>query len=267
MLAILAVVPPQVSVSSVNGQVPDKVAEPTHSPVAGCSPAALKIFRTLDTVKAGEIVEFEIQSERGEKILRGFNWTTSTGTIVSGQGTSHIKVLTPADALAAKAPTPTPTPTDSGGYFLFGFRGRRFVSLLVTASPLAKSSCNDTNFSTELSIGNQSVAANGFADVLELILNENEISKTCNSTVLATENNPTNETVVDVSVKALDPKNDVLTYSYTVSAGKVVGMGAKVKWDLSGVASGVYSITVGVDDGCGVCGKTITKTITIAKCF
>ncbi len=71
---------------------------------------------------------------------------------------------------------------------------------------------------------------------------------------------------VSVATSASDPENDVLTYNYTVSGGRVVGTGANVQWDLSGANEGTYTITTGVDDGCGVCGKTNTQTVTIKKC-
>ena len=72
--------------------------------------------------------------------------------------------------------------------------------------------------------------------------------------------------VVDVNTTAHDPENDVLTYNYTVSGGRIVGQGAAVKWDLSGAQAGTYTITTGVDDGCGVCGKTDTRTIKVEEC-
>ena len=71
---------------------------------------------------------------------------------------------------------------------------------------------------------------------------------------------------VGVSTSASDPDNDVLTYNYTVSGGRIVGQGANVQWDMTGVQKGTYTITAGVDDGCGVCGKTETKTVTIEEC-
>jgi len=71
---------------------------------------------------------------------------------------------------------------------------------------------------------------------------------------------------VNVSTSASDPENDVLTYNYTVSGGRIVGSGANVQWDLSGASKGTYTITTGVDDGCGVCGKTETKTVTVEEC-
>jgi hypothetical protein len=68
---------------------------------------------------------------------------------------------------------------------------------------------------------------------------------------------------ISVSVTAIDPENDVLVYNYVVSAGKIVEKGPDVVWDLKNVKPGVYTITAGVDDGCGICGATKTKTVVI----
>jgi hypothetical protein len=57
-----------------------------------------------------------------------------------------------------------------------------------------------------------------------------------------------------------------MIYSYTVTGGKIEGQGVNVTWNLSGVKPGTYTITAGVDDGCGVCGKTITRFVTIREC-
>lgn len=78
--------------------------------------------------------------------------------------------------------------------------------------------------------------------------------------------NCSDDMTVSVTTVARDPDNDVLTYNYTVSGGRIVGQGANVSWDLSGVQPGTYTVTVGVDDGCGVCGTTKTETITVANC-
>ncbi|HUR98535.1 MAG TPA: hypothetical protein VMZ26_10770 [Pyrinomonadaceae bacterium] len=79
----------------------------------------------------------------------------------------------------------------------------------------------------------------------------------------AVELEVTSNLIVSVSTAAVDPENDVLTYNYKVTAGKIVGTGAMVGWDLTGVAPGTYSITAGVDDGAGIVGKTVTKSVTI----
>ncbi len=60
--------------------------------------------------------------------------------------------------------------------------------------------------------------------------------------------------------------NDFLSYHYTFSGGKVVGTGSNVIWALWDVKPGTYTITVGVDDGCGVCGETKTKTVVVKEC-
>ena len=81
------------------------------------------------------------------------------------------------------------------------------------------------------------------------------------------ESNSCNDNrTVDVATRASDPENDVLTYNYTVSGGRIVGQGANVQWDLSNAQPGTYTITTAVDDGCGVCGKTETKTIEVKAC-
>ena len=73
-------------------------------------------------------------------------------------------------------------------------------------------------------------------------------------------------TTVSVTTTAVDPENDVLTYNYTVSGGRIVGTGANVQWDMSGLGPGSYTITAAVDDGCGLCGQTQTQTVTVAAC-
>lgn len=87
-------------------------------------------------------------------------------------------------------------------------------------------------------------------NVMDLELNPMEIEATTGKTV-------------SVTTTAVDAENDVLTYSYQVSAGRIVGSGANVTWDLTSVKAGTYTITVGVDDGAGIVGRTETKTIII----
>lgn len=73
----------------------------------------------------------------------------------------------------------------------------------------------------------------------------------------------TSAKTIDVTTSASDPENDVLTYVYTVSAGQIKGTGPRVVWDLTGVPAGTYTITAAVDDGCGLCGKTHTRSIVV----
>ena len=103
------------------------------------------------------------------------------------------------------------------------------------------------------------------ANVTALNLGSTTITIPCPPGQHATGACPDN-TTISVSTTAVDPENDVLTYNYTVSGGRVVGTGANVSWDLSGTQPGTYTITAAVDDGCGVCGTTKTQTVTVANC-
>ena len=108
---------------------------------------------------------------------------------------------------------------------------------------------------------------NRWADVVNLDLSQTEISADCNS-LGVTQNKSCSDNVKEIfiSTTAFDPENDVLTYRYYIAVGKIVGQGAKIIWDLAGVKAGTYTITAAADDGCGVCGKYITKTVVVKEC-
>jgi outer membrane protein OmpA-like peptidoglycan-associated protein len=56
---------------------------------------------------------------------------------------------------------------------------------------------------------------------------------------------------VHITTNASDPDGDPLTYTWTANGGKVVGSGAAVDFDTTGLAPGNYTITVRVEDGRG----------------
>ncbi|HEX6125199.1 MAG TPA: hypothetical protein VFZ23_07475 [Pyrinomonadaceae bacterium] len=113
----------------------------------------------------------------------------------------------------------------------------------------------------------QAEIVNQFANVDSVTLSDTTITGSCPPGFRPAEGATCNDsTSISVATSASDPENDVLTYNYTVSGGRIVGTGANVSWDVSGLAPGTYTITVGVDDGCGLCGRTQTQTITIAEC-
>ena len=138
--------------------------------------------------------------------------------------------------------------------------------------PGFQTSTDPHGFILQLTAGRRNVRDSGqienkFADVTNLGLSENKVIIPCGPGERPKEGvNCSDNQSVGVTATAVDPEGDVLTYSHTVSGGRVVGQGANVTWDLSGANPGTYTITTGVDDGCGVCGKTQTKTITVEKC-
>lgn len=91
----------------------------------------------------------------------------------------------------------------------------------------------------------------GTGSVVDLFLSSNELA------------DRSFDRKISVKTIAADPENDVLSYIYTVSGGKIIGKGAEVIWDLATASSGTYTINAAVDDGCGICGKTVTKTVII----
>ena len=74
-----------------------------------------------------------------------------------------------------------------------------------------------------------------------------------------------------IEVRATGPEMDDLPheYAYVVSAGKIIGDGPTVKWDLAGAKPGKYTITSGIriplfrGTSWGVVGKTQTMEVTV----
>jgi outer membrane protein OmpA-like peptidoglycan-associated protein len=56
---------------------------------------------------------------------------------------------------------------------------------------------------------------------------------------------------VHITTIASDPDGDPLTYTWRANAGQVVGNGAAVDFDTTGLAPGNYTVTARVDDGRG----------------
>lgn len=101
-----------------------------------------------------------------------------------------------------------------------------------------------------------------FFPVDKVILSQTEVAAACSKNGSCSNTQP----LIEVVTKALVEEGKTITYTYQVSGGKIVGEGAKVIWDLSGVKAGTYTITVGVEDGCGICGPTKTETVKVVEC-
>lgn len=54
-----------------------------------------------------------------------------------------------------------------------------------------------------------------------------------------------------ITATASDPDGDPITYSYTTTAGQIVGSGAKVEFDSTGLQPGNYSVKCSASDGRG----------------
>ncbi|MBA2620655.1 MAG: hypothetical protein H0U87_05585, partial [Acidobacteria bacterium] len=93
----------------------------------------------------------------------------------------------------------------------------------------------------------QGPIVNQFANVTNLDLSQTTVTTPCpDGQVRAEGATCSDDMTVNVRTTAVDPENDVLTYNYTVSGGRITGTGANVSWDLTGAAPGTYTITAGV---------------------
>lgn len=109
--------------------------------------------------------------------------------------------------------------------------------------------------------------ANFNAEVVDIKLSSSEIITNCNSAESTLVDNCVNSSKeLSVLTEVKDRENDVLIYVYTVSGGQIKGTGENVLWDLSDLPPGTYTLTAAVDDGCGFCGKSMTKTVVIKNC-
>ncbi|MFN2415413.1 MAG: PKD domain-containing protein, partial [Pyrinomonadaceae bacterium] len=71
--------------------------------------------------------------------------------------------------------------------------------------------------------------------------------------------------MVRLTAEAADPDGDRLLYTYLTDGGKLNGDGPATTLDLKGVAPGLYTVTVEVDDGRGGTASDTTK-VTVNRC-
>ena len=81
----------------------------------------------------------------------------------------------------------------------------------------------------------------------------------------STSCSPSASRSVDLTANGMDPDNDTLLYTWSVTGGRLTGEGRSVSWDLSGVNAGTYTATVEVNDGNAHTAREST-TVTVADC-
>ncbi len=237
------------------------ITKSSNDEVCGCDKYA--ISSEIEMVKAGESVEFEVKTN--EVILSpiGYSWSVNLGQIFAGNGTPRIKVQTSEDIVLVATPQPTPDPIHG----FFGSIRRQWPKIEVSVA-IINGNCNCTVKLDDVSVGSRTIPRNRPADVSDLSLSSDLLILPCEPGQRPGEGQPlpSKTMVIDVGTTAFDAEDDILTYSYSVSGGRILGTGARVQWDLADTMPGNYTITAGVDDGCDVCGKTVTRTITVIDC-
>jgi hypothetical protein len=134
-------------------------------------------------------------------------------------------------------------PSDVLGFIIYGFRGLLGKNTVYTAHYNCPPIIDAIN------------------------LDKNKIYTTASNTENYAENDSQK---IKIQIAHSDAENDVVTYDYKVSYGKIIGQGANVTWDLSGALTGTYTITVCLDDGLGCelkgAKNKLTKEITVLDC-
>ena len=245
--------------------VPAQQTQPTSVNAADCSCGNYSIKSDVDMVKAGETVDFEVETKEQNVSTNQYVWIVSAGQIVTGHGTSKIKVQTFEGMETIVKPVQVPKGDPHG--FIWSFPGKSWPKIEVSVRIIGKS-CNCTLKSNDVSLGLRTIYKFVPADVADLSLSSDHLVLPCEPGQSPDEGkpSPSRTMLLDVATRSADLDDDPLVYVYKVSGGRIVGNGSNVQWDLSEAKAGTYTITAGVDDGCGVCGKTVSKTVTIDEC-
>ena len=104
------------------------------------------------------------------------------------------------------------------------------------------------------------------ANVTALALDKESVTIACPTGTNPQAESCSDDASIKLTATAADDENAPLTFIYTVTGGRIIGQGASVVWDLTGVSPATYAVTVGANNGSGVRGKTVTRTVTVRNC-
>ena len=71
---------------------------------------------------------------------------------------------------------------------------------------------------------------------------------------------------IKINTVSENAEKNRLNYYYFVTGGNIIGQGANVIWDLSGVKPGDYSVTIGVGESNIIKGNIVTKNVIANAC-
>jgi hypothetical protein len=197
-----------------------------------CSTIRVGIASERWRVRKGDLFEVSAFAPFQDTPEFQYEWNVDNGKIISGQGKESITIK------AGGRKTP--------GYL----NATGFVGMQLTVRPRTSSPCS-VSVSASIMIGKYR-ESNAFSKVESTSLSKGVMTASCDQADDSSMDITVDDTLVDVLTTASDPENDPLTCQYVVSAGKIIGRGAKVKWDLSDAPIGTHRILVGTDDGNGI---------------
>lgn len=202
---------------------------------SSCECPILSVNVSKRIFKDGETVEFTANVMGGSQDEVNYKWTVKGGTIVEGQKTKKIEVSPFKNSNKVKATVEISTICDE-------------VCEIASASAESRST---TDFSS---------------DVEDVILDEDVVYTICRGIRPVSSMCSEEQKKINVITLVRDKTNEILHHYYQVSGGRIIGEGANVIWDLTNARIGEYTITARADDGYGLCGKTVTKTVKVVEC-
>lgn len=180
---------------------------------------SLSVGSTFVSVRSGDRMKFKVFMPGGDLQVQRltYHWNVWNGTIRSGQGTCEISVLVDRNTADPK------------------------VVADVTIAGLDPASNCPNVASGSVPIGKQTISQNSGPGVLGIVLDENHLVIGCPVGVKGCGAPSSPDMIIDLLLESVS-SNKTSEYHYSVTAGKIIGKGTRVKWDLSGVAPGTYRI-------------------------
>jgi hypothetical protein len=151
------------------------------------------------------------------------------------------------------------------------FRGKAmtkyFILLLIAVSLSVSSGLSSKVVESQnrSAFVNPTPTPEPFAKIEKFELDRNEVFIPCRPGMKTPENCDESSSI-KVKITAANPRNSALNYYYTVSGGRIIGKGASVLWDLSGVRAGTYTITAGIGGDAEAFAETQTKIVQVKEC-
>jgi hypothetical protein len=184
----------------------------------GCNCPFVSVRSDTASVSRGDTLKFSVSVFGGDALaLDGpdINWAVSNGHIVSGQGWDVITVKAAGDR-SAREVTAT---AELSGFFC---------------------ACLD-RASASVPIGRTVRHADAETGVTSIRLDENHLVGPGRNGYLGCGERPSPDMIAELTVEAFR-FNENARYQYSVSEGKIIGSGKRVKWDLTGAAPGTYFV-------------------------
>ena len=205
-----------------------------------CFCPTIIVESNLSSVRRGDIVKYGANVNGGDfsRMAPGYTWKVSNGTIVSGQGTDHITVI-------AKS-------------------GRDFSNVQAEVEVSGTDpSCNcPITARGSIPVGTKTIPEKHDSNLRAMWVHETNLIGPGKYGYSGCGEHATKDMITDVSLD-IYKLGDESQYRYAVTGGKVKGAGTKVSWDLTGVAPGSYTISVGEFRNGKQVGETKSATITV----